>query len=150
MTEVLFYHLQRQPLEAVLPTLLLKSLERGFRVVVEVGDDDRLAALDEHLWTFSDDSFLPHGTAREPDCAEQPVVLVSGPDNPNGGDLRFLVAGARAADDLDAYKRIVLIFDGGDEEALNAARTDWRKVKAAGHAATYWQQSETGRWEKKA
>ena len=34
MTEILFYHLQRQPIERVLPGMLEKSLERGWRVIV--------------------------------------------------------------------------------------------------------------------
>ena len=84
MAEVLFYHLQRQPLEAVLPTLLEKSLERGWRAVVQVATDERLAALDDHLWTFSDESFLPHGTDREAHAADQPVVLTTSGANPNG------------------------------------------------------------------
>lgn len=150
MTEVLFYHLQRQPLEAVLPTLLQRSLERGWKVVVEAGDEDRVAALDDHLWTYADDSFLPHGSARDPDIATQPVALVCGPENPNSATVRFIVHGARAPDDLSPWQRIVLMFDGGDETALGAAREDWRKVKAAGATATYWQQNEDGRWEKKA
>jgi len=150
MAEVLFYHLQRQPVEAVLPGLLLRSLERGWRVVVEAGDEQRMAALDDHLWTFSDDSFLPHGSAREPDIASQPVALVCEPGNPNNANVRFLVHGARAPDDLSAWERVVLMFDGADEAALSAAREDWRKVKALGAEATYWQQNDQGRWEKKA
>ena len=54
MTEVLFYHLLRQPLETVLPTLLEKSLARGWRVVVEAASAERVEALDAHLWTFRD------------------------------------------------------------------------------------------------
>ena len=150
MTEVLFYHLQRQPLEAVLPTLLEKSLERGWRAVVRATSDERLAALDDHLWTFSDESFLPHGTDREPDSAEQPVVLTLGERNPNGAAILFLVEGAPVPEDASAYQRLVLLFDGNDEDALASARTDWTRVKAAGFEATYWQQDARGRWEKKA
>jgi DNA polymerase III subunit chi len=150
MTDILFYHLQRQPLEAVLPSLLAKSRERGWRVAVEVPVEERLAALDDHLWTFSDDSFLAHGTDREPDAAEQPIVLTTGPANPNGAAIRFLVAGAAVPAELADYERVVLLFDGNDDEALAAARQDWRKLKAAGREATYWQQDEHGRWHKKA
>lgn len=150
MAEVLFYHLQHQPVEAVLPGLLLRSLERGWRVAVEAGDEHRMAALDDHLWTFSDDSFLPHGSAREPDIAAQPVALLCDGGNPNNATVRFLVHGARAPDDLNGWARIVLMFDGGDEAALAAAREDWRKMKAAGADATYWQQNDMGKWEKKA
>ena len=75
MTEILFYHLQRHPLERVLPALVEKSLERGWRVVVQAASEERIEALDAHLWIFRDDSFLPHGTWREAEAAEQPVLL---------------------------------------------------------------------------
>ena len=150
MTEILFYHLERQPLERVLPTLLHKSLERGWKVVVEVPGDERLQALDDHLWTYSDDGFLPHGTDKEPDPADQPVLLTSGGARLNGAQIRFLVAGASLPADPSGYERLVLLFDGNDEEALIRARADWVKAKATGLAATYWQQDEAGRWQKKA
>jgi DNA polymerase-3 subunit chi len=149
VTEILFYHLQRQPLEAVLPKLLEKSLERGWRALVRATSDERLGAIDDHLWTYSDESFLPHGTDREPDPAEQPVVLTLAQSNPNGAAVLFLVEGAPVPEDASAYERLVLLFDGNDMDALAAAREEWRRVKAAGHEATYWQQDERGRWQKK-
>src|SRR5919199_618488 len=93
MTEIFFYHLQNQPLEAALPRLLEKSLERGWRAVVQAASPERLAALDDHLWTFSDESFLPHATDKEPDAADQPVVLTLDERNPNAAAVRFLVEG---------------------------------------------------------
>jgi len=150
MAEVLFYHLQRQPLEAVLPVLVTRSLERGWRVVVEVPDEERLGALDDHLWTFSEESFLPHGTEKEGDAASQPVLLTTGAHNPNGAQVRFLAAAARLPEAVDGYERIVLMFDGNDEDALAAARQEWKRAREMGLAATYWQQDEAGRWIKKA
>ena len=150
MTEVLFYHLQRQPLEAVLPSLLERSLERGWRAVVQATSEERLAALDDHLWTFSDDAFLPHGTDREAHAADQPVILTLGGGNPNGATIRFLLEGAEIPPDASSYQRLVIMFDGNDDEALALARTQWRAVKDAGHDATYWQQDQRGRWERKA
>lgn len=148
MTEVLFYHLQRQPLEAVLPGLLEKSVERGWRVVVEAGSAERVEALDAHLWTYREDSFLPHGTSSEANVALQPVVLTTAADNPNGAAVRFLVDGA-SFQTAAGYERLVLIFDGNDPEALAAAREAWKRAKGEGHQATYWQQSDRGRWERK-
>ena len=91
MTEVLFYHLQGLTLENVLPPLLEKSLARGWRVVVQATSEERTDALDAHLWTYSDDSFLPHATWRAGDASEQPIVLIAGEDNPNNANVRFLV-----------------------------------------------------------
>jgi DNA polymerase-3 subunit chi len=149
MTEILFYHLQRQSLERVLPTLIEKSLERGWRVVVQAAAEERIEALDAHLWTFRDDSFLPHGTWRESTVSEQPVVLTIHDHNPNGAVVRFLIDGAPMPVDAAAYQRIVLIFDGDDSEAVAAARERWTEGRAQGFDVTYWQTDEQGRWQRK-
>ena len=149
MTEVLFYHLEHQPLERVLPSLVERTLERGWRAVVQAGSEERVEALDTLLWTYRDDSFLPHGTRRDGNVALQPVYLTTEDDNPNGAGVRFLVAGAETAG-LVGYDRVVYLFDGRDEAAVVRARAQWTAAKAAGCTVTYWQQSSEGRWEKKA
>jgi DNA polymerase-3 subunit chi len=150
MTEILFYHLRGRTLEKVLPTLLEKSLERGWRVVVQASSEERVEALDAHLWTWRDDTFLPHGTWREGEAAEQPIVLTVNDDNPNAATVRFLIDGAAFPPDADGYERIVLMFDGDDPDAVEAARVRWSEAKAAGHDATYWQPDEQGRWRRQA
>jgi DNA polymerase-3 subunit chi len=148
MTEILFYQLDRQPLDRVLPGLLEKTLERGWRAVVQAGTDERLEALDAHLWTYAEDSFLPHGTVRDSAPEQQPLFLTASDGNPNGATVRFLVDGADCQD-LGNYERVVYLFDGRDEEARAKARGQWKAAKDAGFAVTYWQQNEAGRWEKK-
>ena len=150
MAEILFYHLEQQPLDRVLPTLIERSLGRGWRVVVQASSEERVAALDELLWTYSDESFLPHATDGEADIAEEAVLLTAGDANPNAAAIRFLVDGAPLPADPAAYERVVLLFDGGDEIAIVAARAAWREVRGAGLEATYWQQDARGRWEKRA
>jgi DNA polymerase III subunit chi len=148
MTEVLFYHLKGQTLEQVLPALLQKSLERGWRVVVQACSDERVEALDAHLWTWRDDAFLPHGTWRDAAAAEQPVLLTVNEENPNGAIVRFLVEGAAMPGNASAYQRIVLAIDGGDADAVETARLRWGEAKAAGFDVTYWLADENGRWQR--
>src|SRR5215217_2533770 len=150
MTEVLFYHLRSRSPEEVLPALLEKSLGRGWRAVVQAPSEERIEALDAHLWTYREDSFLPHGTSRQPDASAQPVLLTTGSDNGNGATIRFLIDGAPVPQDLSAYERIALIFDGDDPDALTLARERWREVKDMGLDCTYWQPDEHGRWQRKA
>ena len=149
MTEVLFYHLQETTLEAVLPPLLEKSLERGWRVVVQSTSPERTEALDAHLWTYRDDSFLPHTTWRAGDAEDQAIVLAVEATNPNRANVRFLVDSAPLPEDSDAYDRIVLVFNGGDDEALAAARAAWADCKSRGFEVTYWQADERGRWQRR-
>ena len=149
MTEILFYHLQRHPLERVLPALVEKSLERGWRVVVQAASEERIEALDAHLWIFRDDSFLPHGTWREAEAAEQPILLTIHDGNPNRAAVRFLLDGAPVPADAGGYQRIVLLIDGNDPDAVAAARERWSESRAKGFEVTYWQADENGRWQRK-
>lgn len=149
MTEVLFYHLTESKLEDALPALLEKSVERGWRVAVQTREEGRRDHLDAHLWTYREDSFLPHGTDAGEHSAAQPVLLTTTSHNVNNASVRFLVDGAEPPA-LDAYERIVFMFDGYDASQLEAARSHWKRLKAEGHVLTYWQQSPEGRWVKKA
>lgn len=148
MTEILIYQLQRQPLERVLPTLIEKSVERGWRVIVQAASEERLEALDAELWIFRDDSFLPHGTWQEGEASEQPILLTLNGDNPNGAAVRFLIDGAPMPADVGAYQRIVLLVDGEDPDAVAAARAQWSEGKAKGVDITYWRPDEEGRWRR--
>jgi DNA polymerase-3 subunit chi len=149
LSEVLFYHLTESKLEDALPPLLDKSLERGWRVVVQTGDAERRDALDTHLWTFREDSFLPHGTDEQAFAADQPILITAAADNPNAATVRFLVAGAEPPA-LDAYDRVIFMFDGYDQAEVDTARGHWKRLKDEGHQLTYWQQNGDGRWMKKA
>jgi DNA polymerase-3 subunit chi len=133
----------------VLPPLLEKSLERGWRVVVQSSSPERMDALDAHLWTYRDDSFLPHSTSRGNDVSDQPIVLSIEEGNPNGANVRFLIDNAALPADSGDYERVVLVFNGDDPDSLAAARSAWTECKSRGLSATYWQTDERGRWQRK-
>ena len=148
MTEVRFYHLTQSPLEQTLPGLLATSLARGWRVVIQGGDDARLRFLDTHLWTTPDDSFLPHGL--EGNGAGQPIWLTTSEENPNDAGVLMLIDGARTAPTRMAdFDLVTLFFDGADVAAVAKAREDWKAVVAAEIPAVYWAQ-ENGSWVQKA
>ena len=147
--EVWFYQLERSTLEEVLPDLLQKSLSRGWRALVRIADSERLAALDTWLWTYSQESFLPHGLADDAAASRQPILLSAKGGNPNGAQVLFLLDGPEA-EDVGAFLRCILIFDGADEQALKKARSTWRKLKADGADVAYWRQKENRGWEQQA
>jgi DNA polymerase-3 subunit chi len=147
MAELWFYHLERSELERALPPLLEKCLQRGWHALVRAGSRERVEQLDEALWTYRDDSFLPHG--REGDPARQPVWLTTEGGNPNAAQALFLIDGAEPGD-LSGFERACLIFDGRDEAALVSARSRWKEAKEAGIVASYWRESAAGKWEKQA
>ena len=147
MTEISFYHLEQSRLEGILPGLLEKTLENGWQATVRTGSGDLAQKIDELLWTYSDETFLPHGTSDEGEG--HPVWITDGMNQKDGAELLFLVGGAGfQMAELDRLTRCIMIFDGADEDAVSAARDFWKEAKAASHEVTYWKQSSAGKWEK--
>jgi len=150
MGEVRFYHLTERPLEQVLPVMLERSLERGWRVLVRGTDAARIEALSAHLWTRGDASFLPHGSEPDGDAARQPVWLCCDSENPNNANTLMLIDNAGAdPEELAAMEMVAVLFDGLDEAAVAKARDQWRMVSEAGLTAVYWAQDEGGAWVKR-
>ena len=150
MAEILFYHLTESTLEKALPGLVEKSIERDWRVVIQTGKSEEVQELDELLWVYRDDSFLPHGSVKDGHEADQPIWITDQQDNPNQAHIRFLVGGS-AIENASEYNRVVYMFDGHNNASLENARASWKFHKDQGvDELTYWQQNDRGGWEKKA
>ncbi|MCW2316751.1 DNA polymerase III, chi subunit [Rhodoblastus acidophilus] len=151
MTEVWFYQLQRRRLEQALPSLVERVRQRGWRAVLQAATPERLAAIDDLLWTYAEDSFLPHGAAKDGDPELQPVWLTLGADNPNDAQVRFLLEGVAAAPFVEqGYQRLIILFDGRDPGFLDDARAQWKDLRRIGVAPAYWAETEEGGWRKQA
>ena len=148
MAEIGFYHLHTVALEKALPRLLEKTLAEGRRAVVMAASAERVEALNQALWTFGRDSWLPHGAEKDGFAEDQPIWLTERDENPNGASFLFLTDGS-VTDRAGDYQRVFEIFDGNDPGALEAARERWRSYVGSGHALTYWRQTGAGAWEKK-
>ncbi len=148
MTEVGFYHLTRTPLSRALPKLLERVLERGHRALLLAGSAERVASLNEILWTYDAGSWLPHGSALDGEASAQPVFLTMAEENPNGADVLILVDAVSPAFS-NQFARVIDMFDGHDDEAVRAARDRWRVGREAGFDLAYWQQRDEGGWERR-
>jgi DNA polymerase-3 subunit chi len=147
--EFWFYHLESQPLQAVLPVLVEKTLARGWRALLRFSTPERLDAIDSALWTYRDESFLPHGSARDGHADRQPALLTLDDANPNGAAVLFLLEAAEEREP-ERFSRVIRLFDGADEEAKALARAEWKRAKAAGYEVSYWRQDAGGAWKKSA
>ncbi len=147
--EFWFYHLESQPLQAVLPVLVEKTLARGWRALLRFSTSERLETIDSALWIYREESFLPHGSARDGHTDRQPAFLTLDDANPNGAAVLFLLEAAEEREP-ERFARVIRLFDRADEEAKALARAEWKRAKAAGFEVSYWRQDPSGAWKKSA
>lgn len=144
-TALAFYHLTTTPLDAALPRLVEKALASGRRVLIQTGAKARTEMLDDLLWSYDPNSFLPHGSARDGHAETQPVWLTDADENPNGAQILFLVDAATSPL-TGQMERCLVVFDGRDDAAVARARAAWKDYKAQGCSLQYFRQSDDGRW----
>ena len=148
--DVRFYHLTRTPLPQVLPVLLQRVLTRGQTAAVLSPSQDDLTRLDDLLWSFPPESFLPHHLlgAGQTGGEGDPIVLTDDKTACAGRDVLFFLHGF-PPDLTDLEPTIAAILF--DAPAVQTARAQWKQMSANDTLTlTYWQQTERGGWEKKA
>jgi len=148
MGEFRFHHLERRRVDQALPALLDRACGEGKRAIVRAPSGEMVEALNNRLWTYDDASFLAHGAAGDGDPMSQPIFLTSKVENPNAATMLVLLAGAETSLDDAAFNPVLRLFDGRDEEALEEARREWKRLKDDGRALSYWREGENGGWER--
>ena len=134
-----FYHLTASPLERVLPSIAEKVVAGGERLLV-VAEPGVLAGLDEQLWSYAKDSFLPHGRER----AESQPVFLSPEPVPANGATHIALADGRWREEALGFERTFYFFDN---DAREGARDAWRALKGRPEVeARYWKQDDRGKW----
>jgi len=149
MTEIRFYHLTKQTLDQALPLILEKAFSAGHRTLVKMSNKAEIERMNTHLWTYKQNQFLPHGSAKNGHPEKQPIWLTDQDENENNANVLVLTQG-KADENIGAYSLVCEMLDGNDQNAVNDARVRWKEYSQAGHDVTYWSQSESGKWEKKA
>ena len=143
-----FYHLEHASLEAVLPQLLEKTRAKGWQALVKMSEN-RLPEIDKYLWTYRDDSFLPHGRDDEPMSDRQPICLSHVASESGAAQCVFLL------DQTDIVfsemaERCIIIIEGQRSESVAYERARWKALKETDAIMSYWQQDDHGDWKKKA
>jgi DNA polymerase-3 subunit chi len=133
-----FYHLSRTPLEKALPGIAERVLAGGERLIIVARDEAVLARLDEQLWTYRPESFLPHGRS-----GDQPVLL-SETSAVQSGYANIALVDGHWDEAALGFGRAFYFFD---ETSLDNARAAWRSLVAQSDVERrYWKQDENGRW----
>jgi DNA polymerase-3 subunit chi len=132
-----FFNLQATGLERepALAWLAEKYMEQ--RVLLLCADEGQVSALDQYLWTYDPQSFLPHAPAGQGEDEHEPVLLSSELQNRNRAKV-LLLAYNPAAGWLPppAFLRVVELIPAKPGPLLDACRARYREL-GAGHTLAH-------------
>lgn len=111
--------------------LLEKAYHRGHRIFVICENQQDALYLDERLWTYKEDSFIPHnlqGEGPEP----PPAVQIGYQQDPRGFDDILINMTTSIPDFHPKFRRLIEIISA-DEQAKQQARTHFREYRKLGY-----------------
>lgn len=148
MADIRFYHMEQATLDQALPAITMKAFQSGKRVMIRVPDKAGATRLNDLLWSFHPNVFLPHGADGDKHADKQPVWITSAETNDNNAEILILTHGC-TADNVADFDMVCEMLDGRVESQIKDARARWKIYKADEHELTYWQQDDGGKWGKK-
>ncbi|MBI5446383.1 MAG: DNA polymerase III subunit chi [Deltaproteobacteria bacterium] len=110
--------------------------EAGERVYVRAPSEALARALDDLLWTFREDSFVPHRLWGGEGDLPDPVAVGWRRGNPNGATC-LVLAGAGEPEELSGFAQAFDFVPVSDPELTAGARERYRAFRAAGHQVTF-------------
>lgn len=149
MTEIRFYHLQKQSLDQALPLILEKAYSMGHKIIVKMQDEEEANRMATHLWTYKQDKFLPHGTKKDGQADLQPIWITHLEENPNHATTLILTQG-QTSENIEKFDLVCEMLNGHSDDQIAAARKRWAEYQKSDYETTYWFQNEDGGWIKKA
>ncbi|MEO5339113.1 MAG: DNA polymerase III subunit chi [Magnetococcus sp. MYC-9] len=144
---VRFYQLARLPLEKALVGIADKAWQRGLRLCLLAGDAQQAQRLDDLLWIYANQQFLPHGLWNGPDPELQPLLISLEPDERNQATL-LLLAAPRLVAEPRRFDLIIDFVPGQEPVAVAASRERYRHYRALGCRMEYWTQTPQGGWQR--
>jgi len=112
----------------------LRCYEGGETVAVHVAAEDEARVLDERMWTFNDQSFMPHALAAEAtEPVIEPVLIYWGEQEVGEADALIEAAGGEPAQTALRYDHIVDFAEVYDHTLREVSRKRYTALREAGY-----------------
>lgn len=147
MSKISFYQVMNGELIKFSCQLLEKCFQNKILTFVQVSTDDMLVAVDRALWTFSQKSFIPHATDKDPLPEKQPIYISTNAQCPIKASGLMLIGAERI--DIKDFERVMVMIDGNIALELKKAEAMMASYKNLGHNVEYYVQNDKGGWATK-
>lgn len=145
--EISFYEVTNENFDKVVCQLIEKCYLLGKKTLVKTDDEGTQELLNKYLWTFSQKSFISHGSIIDPEVAIQPVLLSHKSENLNGASILLSVSSDYG--DISSFERVIIVFYENSLLQKENARKLYTKYKKEFGTLTYYKQNPEGAWEKR-
>jgi DNA polymerase-3 subunit chi len=136
-----FYKVQNENFIKTICLLVEKAYQSNYKIIIKTSDSLLENEINKTLWTYSQKTFIPHGSSKDPLPEKHPIYITTGEENPNKANLKIFV------NSIEPYKgnfdKVLYIFLDNPENNENS-RALYENYKINGASTTYHIQETQG------
>ncbi len=134
-TKIIFIDTEKYGKDKSLALATEKFYNLGEKILILTSSKERGEFLDDFLWTFKQQSFLPH-TFSEEIVKDEPIVITIAEKNLNGANVLILDAPV-STDFMKEFSYVVDFADRTTSSSLQESRKRFKKYKDTGLHVSY-------------
>ena len=132
MTEVIFVEVTASRMEMRACEIAEHTYAQGERLQIIALDEEQAARLDDLLWTYKPDNFIPHGIWKSMDSESDQPVLITTRKEPVPGIASLLTMDYCPVEMVQQFSKVIHVVLVDNHERLEASRRYWTLLKDAG------------------
>ncbi len=145
MKEINFYCIE-DDINIFLYNFLSEIVNQNKRVMIFSESPEKMAKLDETLWTIKKTGFLPHLLSNEAGADKTPIIISNTKTNKNNSNFILISTFLDDAEFLNSFERTFYIFSPISKTSLMEAKNSWNKYKDMSFATKFLKKNFQGKW----
>lgn len=136
-----FYKIQENNFLKTICQLIEKGYEGNYKIVVKANNHIEENEINRNLWTYSQKTFIPHGSSKDPLPEVHPIYITCNDENPNNANLKIFINNFDIVE--QKFEKLLYIFNENDIN-LGESKALYNKYIDKGFKVSYHIQENKG------
>jgi DNA polymerase-3 subunit chi len=143
LEKAFFYNSARRETVKDIVKLTEKLYKKNNFILLYCADQETVDALDEYLWSYSEDSFIPHSKKNNEKKSLYPILVTDEILNDHEHNILLALNGVLIKEtDWPKFNKVYYFFDDQNHEERENARSMWKSFSSLEIDCRYWVNKE--------
>ena len=143
LEKAFFYNATRREILNDIAILTEKLYKKNNHILLYCADQETVDTLDEYLWSYREDSFIPHSKKNNEKKLFYPILITNEILNEHEHNILLVLNGVLIKEtDWTKFNKVYYFFDEQNLEEKENARSMWKSFSSLEIDCRYWVNKE--------
>ena len=146
LEKAFFYKSSHRDVVRDIAWLTESIFKKNNRIVIFCTDQETAEVVDDFIWSYRDDSFIPHSIKKHRETSLDPILVTTDLDGSYEHNVLLALNGVLIKEkDWQRFAKVYYFFDDQDSREKENARAMWKSFSSLAVNCKYWI-NEKNKW----